>query len=166
MHPSQQSFRARTTLSTTTASWFFHYQAEALSETPEANSIFLVTKPRKVRLFCTGWQGLEKIFFWKETPLNEKTVTEPISPDQEITSLSLLSLNKTIKTACASCPNSMWFGSEKDQKCFCRIMHVVTWSDEVPNIITHCDGQFLDNWDRRRETYQRHISHTVVNHSA
>ena len=77
--------------------------------------------------------------------IERKTINEPPSPDQELTSLTLLALNKTIHTVCASCPNSMWFGSVKNQKCFCRIMHAVTWSAEEPNAITHCDGQFLDN---------------------
>ena len=60
----------------------------------------------------------------------------------EITSPTLLALNKSIKTVCASCPTSMWFGSEKEQKCFCRIMHALTWSADEKNEMTHCDGVF------------------------
>ena len=61
----------------------------------------------------------------------------------EITSPTLLEFNKSIKMVCASCPNSMWFGSEKEQKCFCRIMHELTWSADENNVMTHCDGIFL-----------------------
>jgi hypothetical protein len=39
----------------------------------------------------------------------------------------------------------MWFGSAKEQKCFCRIMHAVTWSGEEQNKITHCDGFFFEH---------------------
>jgi len=62
---------------------------------------------------------------------------------QEITSFVLLSLNKSVETVCARCPNSMWFGSAKEQKCFCRVMHAVTWSVEEKYQITHCDGEIL-----------------------
>jgi hypothetical protein len=37
----------------------------------------------------------------------------------------------------------MWFGSEKEQKCFCRIMHALTWSADENNVMTYFDGIFL-----------------------
>ena len=62
-----------------------------------------------------------------------------------ITSPSLLALKKYVDTVCAHCPNSMWFGSEKEIKCFCRVMHVVTWSDNEKNMISFCDGLFPED---------------------
>ena len=60
-----------------------------------------------------------------------------------ITSPTLLSLGQSVETVCVGCPNSMWFGSEKAMKCFCRVMHVVTWSDEENVNISACDGLFI-----------------------
>ena len=42
---------------------------------------------------------------------------------------------------CAACPHSLWFGSAEHLRCFCRLMHVVTWNSEEPNSpIAACDG--------------------------
>lgn len=49
-----------------------------------------------------------------------------------------------IKTACETCPNSMWFSSPEEVKCYCRIMHMISWSGKDSNLITMCDGKFLD----------------------
>jgi len=48
-----------------------------------------------------------------------------------------------IKTACKTCPNSMWFSSPEEVKCYCRIMHMISWSGKDSNLITMCDGNFL-----------------------
>ena len=48
-----------------------------------------------------------------------------------------------IKTACETCPNSMWFSSPQEVKCYCRIMHLISWSAKESNLITMCDGNFL-----------------------
>lgn len=47
------------------------------------------------------------------------------------------------KTVCEACPNSVWFASPAELKCYCRVMFLVTWSSKEPNQLTHCDGQFL-----------------------
>ena len=47
------------------------------------------------------------------------------------------------KTVCEDCPNSVWFASPAEVKCYCRVMFLVTWSSKEPNQITHCDGEFL-----------------------
>ena len=49
-----------------------------------------------------------------------------------------------VTTACETCPNSMWFSSPEEVKCYCRIMHMVSWSGKDANLITMCDGMFLD----------------------
>lgn len=46
-------------------------------------------------------------------------------------------------TVCEHCPNSVWFASPAELKCYCRVMFLVTWSSKEPNQLTHCDGQFL-----------------------
>ena len=46
-------------------------------------------------------------------------------------------------TVCETCPNSMWFASPTELKCYCRVMFLVTWSSTAPHEITHCDGAFL-----------------------
>lgn len=47
------------------------------------------------------------------------------------------------KTVCETCPNSVWFASPAELKCYCRVMYLVTWSSKEPNQLTHCDGQYL-----------------------
>lgn len=46
-------------------------------------------------------------------------------------------------TVCEDCPNSVWFASPAEVKCYCRVMFLVTWSSKEPNQITNCDGLFL-----------------------
>lgn len=47
------------------------------------------------------------------------------------------------KTVCEDCPNSVWFTSAAEVKCYCRVMFLVTWSSHAPNQITGCDGLYL-----------------------
>ena len=44
---------------------------------------------------------------------------------------------------CGACPHSTWFASAQELKCYCRMMHVVTWNNEEPIAITACDGILL-----------------------
>lgn len=53
----------------------------------------------------------------------------------------------TAGTVCEHCPNSVWFASPTELKCYCRVMFLVTWSSQAPNQITHCDGAFLGQED-------------------
>jgi len=48
-----------------------------------------------------------------------------------------------VKTVCETCPNSVWFTSTMEVKCYCRVMFLVTWSTKEPTQITGCDGKFL-----------------------
>ena len=47
------------------------------------------------------------------------------------------------RTVCEGCPNSVWFASPVEVKCYCRVMYLVTWSSKDPQQITACDGLFL-----------------------
>jgi hypothetical protein len=64
----------------------------------------------------------------------------PVSP-----TLAALPLARRPKpdTVCEACPNSVWFASPKEVKCYCRVMFLVTWSSQEPSQIMYCDGVFL-----------------------
>ena len=47
-------------------------------------------------------------------------------------------------TICGSCPNSVWFASADELKCYCRVMFLITWHSKEPQVMTHCDGIFSD----------------------
>ena len=47
------------------------------------------------------------------------------------------------RTVCEACPNSVWFSSPAEVKCYCRVMFLVTWSSREPHQLTACDGVFL-----------------------
>ncbi len=49
------------------------------------------------------------------------------------------------KPVCEACPHSMWFASAAHLKCYCRVMHVVTWNSEEPAPILSCDGILLSS---------------------
>ena len=44
--------------------------------------------------------------------------------------LGALDINRRpkVKTVCETCPNSVWFSSPTEVKCYCRVMYLVTWS--------------------------------------
>jgi hypothetical protein len=46
-------------------------------------------------------------------------------------------------TLCEVCPNSVWFTSPKEVKCYCRVMYLVVWGSKEPNQITGCDGIYV-----------------------
>lgn len=47
------------------------------------------------------------------------------------------------KTVCEQCPNSVWFASPEEVKCYCRVMFLTSWSTKQPNILINCDGIWL-----------------------
>jgi hypothetical protein len=49
----------------------------------------------------------------------------------------------SLKTECERCPNSVWFASPLEVKCYCRVMYLVVWSSKEPSQITNSDGVFL-----------------------
>ena len=48
-----------------------------------------------------------------------------------------------LRTVCEVCPNSVWFASPAEVKCYCRVMFLITWSTQEPNQMTACDGALL-----------------------
>lgn len=80
-----------------------------------------------------------------EQPLAKHAVKEQTDLQQSPTLLALdKSRQPKVKTACETCPNSMWFSSPEEVKCYCRIMHMISWSAKEANLITMCDGRLLD----------------------
>lgn len=75
--------------------------------------------------------------------------SEPEAP--AIGSVTLAQLPKARRpnpsTVCEVCPASVWFASPKEVKCFCRVMHLITWSTAEPNELTNCDGLALASED-------------------
>ena len=73
---------------------------------------------------------------------------EEQAPEQSIkVSQVLEKLDKTRQpkegVICRTCPHSMWFASPAEVKCYCRVMYLVSWSNNEPNEITVCDGPQL-----------------------
>jgi len=84
--------------------------------------------------------------------LEQQPVDEsPFAPLEEPQSLVLQELDASrrpkARTVCERCPNSVWFTSPKEVKCYCRVMFLVSWSTKEPNQITGCDGMFLGQED-------------------
>ena len=71
---------------------------------------------------------------------------EQVQSNQDDTPASptLAALDKSRRPSpevvCGTCPNSVWFASPNEVKCYCRVMFLVTWSTSEPNQITNCDG--------------------------
>lgn len=77
-----------------------------------------------------------------------KLLEQPMDIEELVQSPTLSALEKArqpkITTACETCPNAMWFSSPEEVKCYCRVMHMISWSGKDSNLITMCDGKFLD----------------------
>lgn len=77
-----------------------------------------------------------------------RLLEQPLEREWVVQSPTLSALDKArqpkITTACETCPNAIWFSSPEEVKCYCRIMHLITWSGKDSNLITMCDGKFLD----------------------
>ena len=82
-------------------------------------------------------------------PAPQLPATDRESPT--VSSPALESLDKQRRprpaTVCEGCPNSVWFTSPTEVKCYCRVMYLVTWSTKEPNQITACDGIFIGSDD-------------------
>lgn len=71
----------------------------------------------------------------------------PPSPSSPTLDALAASRRPSASTVCEGCPNSVWFASPTEVKCYCRVMFLVTWSSREPSQITHCDGVFLGQAD-------------------
>ena len=87
-------------------------------------------------------------------PQQREPETSPIRSESEAPrgiSPTLKALDKLRRpgqpTVCEGCPNSVWFTSPAEVKCYCRVMYLVTWWTKEPNQITACDGMFIGEED-------------------
>lgn len=88
-----------------------------------------------------------------DTPMQDQSMTPPEFPPY--VSPTLQRLDKKFRpkdsTVCEACPASVWFASTEGVKCYCRTMHLVTWSNEEPNTLTACDGEVVANLERQAQ---------------
>lgn len=64
----------------------------------------------------------------------------PVPPESPTLAALAASRRPHPGTVCEACPNSVWFASPAELKCYCRVMFLITWSSSEPHQITHCDG--------------------------
>ncbi|EGQ8186719.1 conjugal transfer protein TraH [Vibrio parahaemolyticus] len=90
---------------------------------------------------------IEQLLGELESTPPEQTTPEQIPITQEPSapiSPTLAALDESRRPSqevvCGTCPNSVWFASPTEVKCYCRVMFLVTWSTTEPNDITQCDG--------------------------
>lgn len=50
-----------------------------------------------------------------------------------------LSAERRPSTVCTGCPQSLWFKSTTDLRCYCKTMHLIVWCTMEPNQLTDCD---------------------------
>ena len=75
------------------------------------------------------------------------TLPLPLQPGPEpyespvLVSLDSTRLPQPLPT-CGICPKALWSSRSDSLQCFCRVMHLVTWSSEQPELkpIQLCDG--------------------------
>ena len=47
-------------------------------------------------------------------------------------------------TVCEICPKSNWFVLPKEVRCYCRLMHLVSWTSNDPAAaVSQCDGALM-----------------------
>jgi hypothetical protein len=98
-----------------------------------------------------------------EPATNKPTANKPVSdmppPLQGATpSPTLAGLDKIRRpqagTVCETCPNSVWFASPAEVKCYCRVMFLITWSSKEAQQIMACDGMFLGQQSQQSQDIQ------------
>ena len=47
------------------------------------------------------------------------------------------------KTVCEACPNSVWYATEREVTCYCRVMLMRVWTTAEPQTLIACDGIYL-----------------------
>ena len=95
------------------------------------------------RTYQRGWQSWIRSAISPNVSRAETEKSSTSLPSQTLASLDETRHPKA-KTVCEHCPNSVWFASPVELKCYCRVMYLVTWSSQEPSQITHCDGESLN----------------------
>lgn len=67
--------------------------------------------------------------------------------NSQITSPVLLSLAEdklpNPLPVCAACPAAVWHVSPPALRCYCRLMHLESWTSEQPQPLLACDGRVI-----------------------
>lgn len=91
--------------------------------------------------------GIEEEEGSEPTMLEEPQKTtsqDAVSPLLQVGSTTLSKLPQARQpkpsTVCEHCPASMWQATPLGLKCYCRIMHVFSWTTAEPVELIHCDG--------------------------
>ena len=102
------------------------------------------TPPTEEALIQAALAELDRLPEPGPDPAETELLAYPEPSDWEAASLTLAGLDASrrppTKTVCETCPNSVWFASPQELKCYCRVMFLVTWSTQEPNQLTLCDG--------------------------
>ena len=46
-------------------------------------------------------------------------------------------------TVCQDCPLAMWHHSNNETKCYCRMMHIIIWTEQQASVMKECDGRHI-----------------------
>ena len=68
------------------------------------------------------------------------------SPIYQSPTLTLLQVKLPQSTICQECPKAMWIKNQRNIKCFCQVMHSITYQDDQIQptmIIENCDQQII-----------------------
>lgn len=68
------------------------------------------------------------------------------SPIYQSPTLTLLQVKLPQSTICQECPKAMWIKNQRNIKCFCQVMHSITYQDDQIQptmIIESCDQQII-----------------------
>ena len=79
-------------------------------------------------------------------PQNNSNTSTPTAPSHTLETLEPRRRPQPA-TICEGCPNSVWFTSPSELKCYCRVMYLITWASREPNQLTACDGIFIGQED-------------------
>jgi len=75
--------------------------------------------------------------------MNEPQANEPENnPNLEVIDSTPADRKPRPDVACVDCLSSVWFRSEQDLSCFCKVMHAMVWGSmsKTPEILA-CGGR-------------------------
>lgn len=74
--------------------------------------------------------------------MSEQQQNETKNPNLEVIDTAPIAQRPRPDVACADCMNSIWFRSETDLSCFCKVMHAMVWgSMSKTQEILSCGGR-------------------------
>lgn len=74
--------------------------------------------------------------------MTEQQQNEPENPNREVINSTPADRQPRPDVACADCMNSIWFRSEQELSCFCKVMHAIVLGSmsKTPEILA-CGGR-------------------------